>query len=73
MMEAADFVADLSPAAKKFLKEADELKIAQLNSNMEFYATSKAIWRFLWIGGSMLVGAATVWKTFGDYFTVKLK
>lgn len=73
MMESADFVADLSPAAKKFLREADEKKIKQLNANLEFYATSKAIWRFLWIGGSMLVGAATIWKTLGEYITVKFK
>lgn len=77
MMEAADFVADLSPEAKKFLKEADKEKIAQLNSNMEFFATSKAVWKFLWIGGGILVGAivgaSQLWKTFGEYFTVKLK
>lgn len=73
MMEAADFVADLSPEAKKFLRDADKQKIEQLNSNIEFYATSKAIWRFLWIGGSMLVGAATLWKTLGEYVTVKFK
>lgn len=73
MMEAADFVADLSPEAKKFLRDADKQKIEQLNSNMEFYATSKAIWRFLWIGGSFLVGAATFWKVVGEYVTVKFK
>jgi hypothetical protein len=73
MMEAADFVADLSPAAKKFLREANEEKIGQLNSNLEFYSTSKAIWRFLWIGGSVLVGLATLWKTLGEYVRVSLK
>lgn len=73
MMEAADFVADLSPEAKAFLKGADKDKIEQLNSNLEFYTTSKAIWRFIWIGGSMLVGIATLWKTVGEYITVKVK
>jgi hypothetical protein len=73
MMEAADFVSDLSPAAKDFLRSADEEKIKQLNSNLEFYTTSKAIWRFLWIGGSVLVGVATLWKTLGEYVTVKIK
>lgn len=73
MMEAADFVADLSPAAKKFLRDADEKKIKQLNSNLEFYTTSKAIWRFLWIGGSFLVGVLTFWKAIGEYVTVKFK
>src|SRR5258708_20548384 len=77
MMEAADFVADPSPEAKKLLREADKEKIKQLNSNMEFFATSKAVWKFLWIGGGIivgiLVGAPQFWKTFGKYFTVKLK
>jgi mannose/fructose/N-acetylgalactosamine-specific phosphotransferase system component IID len=73
MMEAADFVADLSPEAKAFLKSADKQKVRNLNANLEFYANTKAIWRFLWIGGSMLVGAATVWKTLGDYISVKFK
>jgi hypothetical protein len=73
MMEAADFVSDLSPEAKAFLKSADKKKIGQLNANLDFYSNTKAIWRFLWIGGSMLVGAATVWKTLGDYISVKLK
>jgi hypothetical protein len=73
MMEAADFVADLSPEAKAFLKSADKEKVEQLNANLDFYSTSKAIWKFLWIGGSMLVGVATLWKTLGDYITVKIK
>lgn len=73
MMEAADFISDLSPEAKKFLRDADKTKIEQLNSNLEFYATSKAIWRFFWIAGSVLVGGATLWKTLGEYITVKLK
>lgn len=73
MMESADFVADLSPEAKEFLRKADKDKIEQLNSNLEFYSTSKAIWRFIWVGGSVLVGAATLWKTLGEYITVKFK
>jgi hypothetical protein len=73
MMEAADFVADLSPEAKKFLRDADKTKIEQLISNLEFYSTSKAIWRFLWIGGTGLVGIVTLWKTLGEYIRVTLK
>lgn len=73
MMEAADFIADLSPEAKTFLRGADKNKIDQLNSNMEFYATSKAIWRFFWIGGSALVGLVTLWKTLGEYVKVSFK
>jgi hypothetical protein len=77
MMESADFVADLSPAAKKFLKEADEKKIEQLNSNMEFFATSKAVWKFLWIGGATLfglvVGISQLWEHISKYFKITLK
>jgi mannose/fructose/N-acetylgalactosamine-specific phosphotransferase system component IID len=77
MMEAADFVADLSPEAKKFLRSADKEKIEQLNSNMEFFATSKSVWKFLWIGGgvivAVIVGASQAWKAFGEFFTIKIK
>jgi hypothetical protein len=73
MMGGADFVSDLSPEAKAFLRGADKAKIKQLNSNLEFYATSKAIWRFLWIGGSVLVGLVTFWKAIGEYVTFKFK
>ncbi len=73
MWDAADFIADLSPDAKEWLRKADKKKIEQLNANIEFYSTSKAIWRFLWIGGSVVVGLATMWKTVGEYITVKFK
>jgi hypothetical protein len=73
LWDAADFIADLSPEAKEWLRNADKKKIEQLNANLEFYVTSKAIWRFLWIGGSMLGGVLTLWKTVGDYITVKIK
>ncbi len=71
--DAADFIADLSPEAREFLLSADKEKIKQLKENMEFYSTSKAIWRFFWVGGSMLLGLVTLWKTIGEYITVKLK
>lgn len=67
MMEAMDFVADLSPEAKAFLKTADKEKIDQLNDNMHFYSASKTIWKFLWIGGGVVVAGLQAWKTFGDY------
>jgi mannose/fructose/N-acetylgalactosamine-specific phosphotransferase system component IID len=77
MMEAMDFVSDLSPEAKAFLKSADKDKIQKLTDNMTFFATTKAVWRFLWIGGGVLlgfvVGLSQLWKEFGDHFTVKLK
>lgn len=71
--DAADFIADLSPEARAWLRGADKEKIEQLNANLEFYATSKAIWRFLWIGGSAVGALLTLWKTAGEYITVKFK
>lgn len=77
MMEAMDFVADLSPEAKNFLKTADKSKIDELNSNLEFFATSRAVWKFIWIGGgiviSLVVAVSQLIKVMGDYLTVKFK
>jgi hypothetical protein len=77
MMDAADFIADLSPEARSFLLGADKEKIKALNNNMDFFANSKAVWRFLWIGGGIvvafMVAIAQAWKTFGDIFTIKIK
>lgn len=73
MMEAMDFICDLSPEAKVFLKKADKDTIEKLEANMDFYAASKTIWKFIWIGGGMFVAVLQAWKTFGDYITVKFK
>ncbi len=74
---AADDWADLSPEAKAWLRNANKDKIEQLNSTIEFMNASKIIWKFLWVGGGMIlaafVGFTTFWKTFGEYFTVKIK
>lgn len=73
----ADDWADLSPEAKAWLRRADKEKIEQLNSTIEFMSASKIIWKFLWVGGGMIlaafVGFTTLWKTFGEFFTVKIK
>jgi len=71
--EAAGFIAELSPEAKEFLRKADRGTIAELNANLDFYRTSKAIWRFILVGCSAAVGLVTLWKTIGDYITVKFK
>lgn len=73
ILEAADFISDLSPEAKAFLKSADRAKIAQMIANLEFYRTSRAIWRFLLVGGSFLIGLATVVKFVNDFVSVKFK
>ncbi len=72
-MEAMDFIADLSPEAKDFLKNADKEKIAELKASMDFHSASKTIWKFFWIGGTMLIGGLQIWKAFGEYITVKFK
>ena len=73
----ADDWADLSPEAKAWLRRADKDKIDQLNSTIEFMNASKVIWKFLWVGGGMAVGAfvgfTAFWKAFGEFFTVKIK
>jgi mannose/fructose/N-acetylgalactosamine-specific phosphotransferase system component IID len=73
LLEAADFISDLSPEAKAFLKSADKKKIQSLNENIEFYSTSKAVWKFLWIGGGAIMALLAAWKTLGDYISVKIK
>lgn len=77
LMEAADFIADLSPEAKEFLRTADRKKIKALNDNTEFFATSKAVWKFLWIGGggiiAVVIAISQLWKAIGDFFTFKMK
>jgi hypothetical protein len=77
LLEARDFVADLSPEAKDWLKKADKEKIAELNSTISFNTSTKIIWRFFYIGGGMVVAAFVAvkmfWTTFGEIFTVKMK
>lgn len=77
MWAAADDWADLSPEAKEWLRRADKEKISLLNAQLNFYANSKVIWKFLLVGGGMLLtgflSVAGVIKIFGDYFTVKFK
>lgn len=73
----ADFFEEISPEAREWLRKADEEKILKLNSTIEFMTASKIIWKFLWVGGGMIVAAfagfSVIWKTFGEFFTVKLK
>ena len=77
LLEARDFVADLSPEAKKWLRMADKEKIDQLNSTINFNSSSKIVWRFFYIGGAMIfsafVGFKVILMTFGEYFMVKIK
>jgi mannose/fructose/N-acetylgalactosamine-specific phosphotransferase system component IID len=75
MMESADFISDLSPEAKLFLKNADKDKIEQLNANMDFFASSKAIWKFIWIGGgaafAVFMGITQLWQWMSEHVKIK--
>ena len=77
ILDGAAFYGSLSKEAKQFLKEADEEKVTLWNQQIKFYANSKVIWKFLLVGGGMLVSGfiavAGIVKIFGDYFTVKIK
>jgi hypothetical protein len=77
LMEAMDFVADLSPEAKHFLLKADKEKIDQLNDTMSSYINTRTVWRFLLIGGGVVVSfvtaASVFFRTFSEYITIKWK
>lgn len=77
LLAAVEFYEDLSPEARTWLRKADKDKIDQLNSTLDFTHASKIIWKFIWVGGGMVVAAfvgfSSLWKTFGEYITVKFK
>lgn len=76
-IDSVAFYSSLSKEAREFLKGADDDKVKLLNSQLQFYANSKVIWKFLLVGGGMLIGGfisvASVLKIFGEYLTVKIK
>lgn len=65
MWDAADFIADLTPAARDWLRKADETKIEDLERHIVFFNNAKVIWKFLWVGGATLfgifIGITQVW------------
>jgi len=75
--DAADFIADLSPEARAFLRTADKKKIEQLDSTLRFMDATGIVWKFLWVGGATIfglaVGISQAWEYISKYFTVKLK
>lgn len=74
MWEAADFIHDLSPEAKEFLRRADKKKIRQLETHIDFMNAAGVVWKFLWVGVvalfSIFVGAAQLWDWFSKYFKI---
>jgi len=77
MWDAADFMADLSPEAKEFLRRADKEKIRRLDSTLEFMQAATIIRKFLWIVGATVFGIIFSVVQFWDYLakivTVKIK
>lgn len=74
MWDAADFIGDLSPEARSFLRTADKKKIEQLESHINFMNAASIIWKFLWVGGAMIfgvfVGINQLWEAFSKWFKV---
>ena len=73
MWDAADFIADLSPDTKEFLRKADKQKIEQLDATLKFMNATGIIWKFLLAGGVTVFGLAKAWEWLSQFFTVKLK
>jgi hypothetical protein len=77
MWDAADFMADLSPEAKEFLRRADKEKIKRLDSTLQFMHAATIIRKFLWIVGATVFGVIFSIVQFWDYvskiLTVKIK
>lgn len=71
--EAADFIADLSPETKEFLRKADKQKIEQLDATLKFMNATGIIWKFLLAGGVTIFGFVKAWEWLSQFFTVKLK
>lgn len=74
ILESADFIHDLSPEAKEFLRTADKKKIKELNSNLDFMNAAGIIWKFIWVGGAtafgLFIGITQLWETISKYFKV---
>jgi len=77
MWEAAEFIADMSPEAKEFLRKADKRKIEELESTLRFMDASNIVLKFLWIGGATIFGAvialSQAWDYLAKFFVVKIK
>lgn len=77
MWDAADFIAELSPEAREFLRGADKKKIDRVEAMLRFMDVTGIVWKFLIVGGATLFGALmgvlTLWQYIASHFTVKLK
>jgi len=73
MWDAADFIADLSPETREFLRKADKQTINQLDATLKFMNATGVVWKFLLAGGVTLFGFVKAWEWLSQFFTVKLK
>ena len=77
MWDAADFIAELSPEAREFLRGADKQKIERVESALRFMEVGNLVWKFIIVGGATLFGAITgilaLWDYLSSHFTVRIK
>ena len=77
MWEAAEFIADMSPDAKEWLRRADKAKIEELESTIQFINNANVVRKFLMISGAtifaILVAASQAWDWLSKFFVVKIK
>jgi len=70
----ADFIHDLSPEAREFLRKADKWKIEQLESHISFMNAAGIVWKFLWVGAAtlfaMFIGLNQIWDWFAKHFKI---
>lgn len=71
--DAADFIADLSPEAREFLRRADKRKIRELDSYIAFMSAAGVIWKFFWVGGATLFGIFVAVTQLWDWFSKYIK
>ena len=77
MWEAAEFISDLSPEAKEWLRHANKDKIEELESTLQFINNANIVRKFLMIAGAtifgIIVAVAQAWDWLSKFFVVKIK
>ena len=77
LWEAAEFIADMSPDAKEWLRRADKAKIEELESTIQFMNNANVVRKFLMIAGATIFGAiiavSQAWEWISKFFIVKIK
>ena len=77
LWDAAEFIADLSPEAKEWLRHANKAKIEELESTLQFINNANIVRKFLTIAGATIFGAIIAISQAGEwlskFFIVKIK